>query len=227
MRIIDQQRVVARHGDRLDPPFDLYGVQAVQNVLLRHRKMAADRDGGKRVVHAEFPGNIDLHREIELPFQVEAHPEIACAGNQLLVFRAQRRIFGKAVGFQRAGVALQHPLAVFVVDIHDAEPALAEQPAFAFHVFRERSVLVSPDMVGREVGEQADVERESRGAVRFQADGGCLHHHAAAALIRHRLHETLHLVRFRCGVFRGGHPVADDGADRADDPGLEARAFQD
>ena len=135
MRVIDQERVFAGHRHRLYAALDLNGAQPLLNLLLRHVKVAAHRNGGQSVVGAELSGNIHRYGEIQKAAQIKARTQIAGTGHKALVFRPELRLGRKAVGFQLAGVILYNALPVLIINIHNSQPALAKQHALARQIF--------------------------------------------------------------------------------------------
>ena len=135
MRVIDQERVFAGHRHRLHAALDLNSAQPLLNLLLRHVKVATHRNGGKSVIGAELSGDIHRYGEIQKAAQIKPRAQIAGTGHKTLVFRPELRLGRKAVGFQLAGVILYNALPVLIINIHNPQPALAEQHALARQIF--------------------------------------------------------------------------------------------
>ena len=74
MGIINQQGIISRHLNRLHSAFHLHLVQAVQNILLGYREMAAYRDGGDGVISAEFSRDIHVYAQLHCPGNVKMSP---------------------------------------------------------------------------------------------------------------------------------------------------------
>ncbi len=154
------------------------------------------------------------------------HAEAPRARKQTRPRGAQPGVFAEAVGLHPAGVPGGHALPVFVVNVENPGPALAEQHALAVHVFRHVLVLVASDMVRGKIGEHAVIEEETGHAPVPQADGRGLQNRGPAAGIHHAAQVLLHVVGFRRGVVGLHDLAADDDADGPDDARPDAARFE-
>ena len=141
------------------------------------------------------------------------------------VLRAVVGFFGQTEGQPSEAVG-DDLLVIFVVDVPDRERALREQLALAGEVFLKALVLARPDVVGRKVGEYAEIEAQIGRAVQLHALRGRLDQHIFAAAQPHLSQMAEDFIAFGRGVRRFQHLAVVHHAQRADVADLAAGGFQ-
>ena len=170
--------------------------------LIGQAQHLAHSERGQRIVDAELAGHIHLDVHIVLAGDMELDAEEVMGAEQLVSTGAVVGLLAAAVGHQLAGVAFQQGLSVLVVDVHDAGGAALEKLTLPAAVFFKGLVLAGADVVGREVGEDADVVMDVRHAVHHEALTGHFHQRRIAAGVQKLPESLLQLVALRGGVGR-------------------------
>ena len=225
--IIYQQREFVGNLHLLDAAFDLGLLEGTPDVRSLHLEMAADGDGAQGIVYAEPSGRRHMGVKIHQPCHMEVHPQLARRVHQFQVLGPEHAVRPGAVGLQRAAVPLHQLLRVDIVSVHDAHAALPEQKALTGQVFLEVLMLIRPDVVRLQVGEDAVIEHEPLGPVQLQRLRGHLHDYRVQACLRHLGEILLKEVGFRRGVLRMGMDIPYDGLYGPYEPYAEACVLQD
>ena len=226
MGVVQQDGELLADGHQLHPALDHALAEALVDGGVGQTQHLAHSQGRQRIVNAELAGHVHLHIHIVPAGDMEGHAQKIVGAEQLTALGAVVGGFAAAIGHQLAGVALQQGFGVLVVDVHDAHIAPLEQLTLPAAVLLKGLVLAGADVVGREVGEDADVVVDAGHTVHHQALAGHLHQGHIAARIEELAEGLLQLVAFGGGVgglLMAAHEIDAVGTDHAH---LFARGFQ-
>ena len=226
MRIVDHQRKVIAHPHHLDPALDMDLKKSLFDLLGCDVEVPADSDRAQSVIDTEPPGRRDLRVEIEQSLHVKSHPEFAGLFDQLQVVCIQIRLRTQAVSFHTAGAAVEDPLVVRVVCVDDPHAALPEQKALAAKIIIEILVLRRADVIGRQIGEYAQIEDKSLRSVQHEGLRGYFHDDRLYACVRHIPESLLQDGGFRRRIMCLDPDIPVKRLDRPDQAYLQAGCFQ-
>ena len=129
-----------------------------------------------------------------------------------------------SIGHQPAGVPRQQGVAVFVVPVHHAHVAPAEQLPLPGPVFLKAGMLArAADVIRVKVGEHAHIVMDAGHPVHHQPLARHLHHHAVASGRQHLAEHLLQLIALRGGVDQGVAHLAVGHAVCSNDPAAAPR----
>ena len=159
-------------------------------------------NGGQRIVDAEQPRHVDLHVHGLLAGYMEGNAQHGLGAQQFVVLTGTvvgiRRV--NAVGDQTAGMSFQQGRGVLVVGIHHTDLAPFEQLSLPGTVLLKSLVFAGADVVGIQVGKDADLVPDAGHTVHHQPLAGNLHHTGVTAGVGQLAQDPLQVIAFRGGV---------------------------
>ena len=113
-----------------------------------------------------------------------------------------------------------------VIQIGKSLSGLPEQHGLTCHVFFKILMFVRPDMIRREIGEQAVIEFDTCSTIQLKALGRSLHNNTLAACIHHLSEIAVNVIGFRSGIVYRDMLISDDNLYGPDHTGLQTDGFQ-
>ena len=216
----DEERLPRPH--LLEPAGDrLHAAERASDGVGRQPQCPPDADGGQEVHHIVLA---DQRRGEREPARRRVDGQAHAVEGRGPLGRPHAGAATEAIGQGVEAEPGDHACAGRIVAVHDGDAARLgrggqqlEEPALGAAVLVEGAVEV--EVILREVGEDADVERERVDARERQRVRADLHRHPANAARTHGGQHRLDLERLRRRLAGGPDLVADDVLDRAENPG--------
>ena len=158
MGIINQQGKFIGNRHLLDSALYLCRRKCRLNIRYRYFEMPANGNGTQSIVYAEPSGHRCFHIKVHQTGHMEINSQCSRLMHQLQIFSTEHTALSHAIGFHLTGMPFQHLFHMGIIPVYNTDSALPEQHSLAGSIFFKAFMLVWPDMVRLQIGENTVIK---------------------------------------------------------------------